>query len=119
MPDEPRSAERRAYYRLPYPEPERPTMWVGNHRYSVVEISEAGARLLLAGGAALPQSGPVAGCVQFHDGELVAVEGSVRRVEDTQVVVQLAVGIGLPRMIAEQRRLLQLYPTMFGGPGDA
>lgn len=119
MSDEPRSAERRAYYRLPYPEAERPTIWVGNYRFAVVEISEMGARLLLAGSGGLPQCGPVVGFVQFHDGEMVPVEGTVLRVEGAQAVLQLSAGIGLPRMLAEQRRLLQLYPTMFGGPEES
>jgi hypothetical protein len=119
MPDEPRSAERRAYYRLPYPETERPTMWVGNHRYAVVEISEMGARVLIAGREPLPQQGPVAGLIRFHDGELVAVQGTVLRVEAAQAVLKLTVGISLPRMLVEQRRLLQLYPTLFDPPAKA
>jgi hypothetical protein len=94
-------------------------MWVGNHRYAVVEISEMGARVLIAGLEPLPQQGPVAGLIRFHDGELVAVQGTVLRVEAAQAVLKLTVGISLPRMLVEQRRLLQLYPTLFDPPAKA
>src|SRR5581483_2837076 len=111
MSDEPRSGERRGFYRLPYPPAERPTLWVGNGRYEVVELSETGARVLV--GAGLPQSGPVAGSVQFGDGELVPIEGTVLRVEGSQAVLRLSVGVSLRRMLDERRRLLRRYPTLF------
>lgn len=118
MSDQPHSGQRRAFYRLAYPEVDRPVLWVGNYRCAVVEISEMGARVLFASGGELPQSGPIAGAVQFADGEIVPVEGTVLRIEGSEAVLQLTVGISLRRMLAEQRRLLQLYPAMFDESGE-
>jgi hypothetical protein len=47
------------------------------------------------------------------------VQGTVLRVEAAQAVLKLTVGISLPRMLVEQRRLLQLYPTLFDPPAKA
>ena len=63
--------ERRRHYRLRYPEAERPTARINDSDYLVVDISEGGVRVLLAGGRALPRDQRFAGTVLFPDGEVL------------------------------------------------
>lgn len=108
------SAERRAFYRLRYPEAESPCLLFDNNEFHVVEISELGVRICIRRRARLVAGAEIAGWVRFRDGEAVPVEGSVLRVERYEAVIQLTLGISFKRMIDEQRRLIHLYPMLFG-----
>ncbi len=108
----PGSAERRAFYRLRYPELERPLLWLDNSRCHVVEISESGMRLHRAGWER--EAGEkIMGTVRFHDGEAVIIYGVFLRIDGDEVILQLEQGISLRRMLDEQRRLIHLYPLLF------
>ncbi len=71
--------DRRGHYRLRYPEAERPTARINDLDYLVVDISEGGVRVLLAGGRGLRRDQRFAGTVLFPDGETVPIEGVVLR----------------------------------------
>lgn len=106
---------RRAFFRLRYPEADRPAFAAGPCRFAVAEVSEAGARLVLAG--AEPAVGAaVAGWLQFADGS-EWVEGSVLRHDAGEAVVVLTARVTLRRMIAEQKRLARRYPAR-PAPGE-
>jgi hypothetical protein len=105
-------SDRRDFYRLRYPETDRPKLSFDNMEYHVVEISELGARIHLAR-RQLSDGRKVAGWIRFSDGEASPVEGSVLRTEGNEAVIQLSLGVTLKRMLAEQRRLIHLYPILF------
>ena len=108
--------DRRDHYRLGYPEAERPTVRINDVDYLVADLSEGGARILLAGGPGLPQDERFAGTVLFPDGEAVPIEGVVLRSTEKHMVVKLSKAIGQKRMIAEQRRIHEKYPLFFDSP---
>lgn len=47
--DDPPRIQERAYFRLWYPQADRPTLTIGDQEFVVSEISEEGARIVLAG----------------------------------------------------------------------
>jgi hypothetical protein len=106
------SGERRGFYRLLYPETDRPQLLFDNMAFPVVEISESGLRIDLCG-RQLSDRRTVVGWVRFHDHEAITVEGAVLRTEGPEAVIKLQLGISLKRMLAEQRRLIHLYPILF------
>ncbi len=108
--------ERRRHYRLRYPEAERPTARINDLDYPVVDISEGGSRLLLAGGRGLRRGQQFAGTVLFPDGETVPIEGVVLRSTEKHMAVQLSKGISQKRMVAEQKRIREKYPLFFDRP---
>ncbi|MDB5306806.1 MAG: hypothetical protein JWO38_1008 [Gemmataceae bacterium] len=115
---EDRRAQRRAFYRLRYPEAERPTVQVDDRGYEVAELSEAGVRVLLAGQWVGPGA-PFRGFLRFRDGVVVLVSGEWLRTEGDEGVARLTTGVSLRRMLDEQRRLLRLYPDLFEDEGHA
>jgi hypothetical protein len=106
------SSERRAFFRLRYPEAERPKLLFDNMQFEVVELSESGLRIDL-GGRQLETGRTVLGWVRFRDYEANVVEGAVLRTEGQEAVVLLSLKISLKRMLDEQRRLIKLYPMLF------
>ncbi len=106
------SNERRQFYRLRYPEADRPKLQFDNMEYHVVELSESGVRIALSRWQ-LGDGRSVVGWIRFYDGEAIPIEGIVLRTEGEEVVVQLSLGVSLKRMLDEQRRLIQLYPFLF------
>jgi len=112
------SGERRAFYRLRYPESERPKLLADNMECDVLELSESGARLAQVR-RHFRTGRTVSGAIQFAEGDAVEVEGTVLRIEGAEVVVQLTMCVSLKRMLEEQRRLIQQYPSLFARPGDS
>jgi len=105
--------EKRSYYRLQYPKPERPTVWFQGCCYEVSEISEGGVRVILAGGCAVRLRQTFAGVLRFKDGGNEPIVGVVIRFDHSEIVVKLSKGISLKRMIAEQSRVRKKYPMFF------
>jgi hypothetical protein len=104
-----RQGERRAYFRLWYPEMERPTVTIAHGKFEVLELSEEGARIKLSGEEGLALGQPFAGHLRFRDGATVAIEGVVARVDGDQGALLLPRGVSLNRMLAEQRQILQRH----------
>ncbi len=74
----------------------------------MTELSEGGLRLAPVAGA--PTTGArVTGVMYFSDGACAHVAGTVKGTVGAVVVV-LTLGVELPRMLAEQRRILLAYP---------
>lgn len=103
----------RRYYRLRYPEVERPTVWFKGRTYEVTEVSERGVMILLGDGCAVRLGQLFVGVVQFRDGETTSIVGVVLRIDANKMVVKLSKGISLSRMMAEQIRLRKKYPMLF------
>ena len=105
--------QRRSYYRLQYPEVERPTVRFKARTYEVTEVSEGGVMILLGDGCTVRLGQSFAGVVQFQDGETNSIVGVVLRIDENKMVVKLSKGISLKRMMAEQIRLRKKYPMFF------
>ena len=106
-------AQRRAHFRLRYPQEERLHLITDNGEYLVCEISEGGLRIVLqaqAGATVVPDR--LVGLLNIQD-ETVAIEGRILRRDDKEVVMVLSEGIPLPLVLNEQRRLLRKYPNRF------
>lgn len=105
-------AQRRAYFRLRYPEDARPLFVSADSEYQVCEISEGGMRLLWPQNSALP-SEYIAGLLNLP-AESIMLEGRCLRLDESELVLVLSEGIPYPSMVAEQRRLIKKYPALFG-----
>ena len=91
--DHPPHNQRRRYYRLHYPEVERPTVWFKGRYYEVAEVSEGGVMILLGDGCAVRLGQSFAGVIQFQDGETNSIVGVVLRIDGNRMVVKLSKGI--------------------------
>jgi hypothetical protein len=106
------SKDRRAFYRLRYPDADRPRLLFDNMEFAVVELSESGGRIELKKWQ-LGTGRVVAGWVRFHDGFAVTIQGTVLRTEGDEAILHFSAGVCLGRMLAEQKRLITLYPLMY------
>jgi hypothetical protein len=111
--------QRRRYYRLRYPEVERPTVWFKGRYYEAAEVSEGGVMILLGDGCAVRLGQSFVGVIQFQDGETNSIVGVVLRIDETKMAVKLSKGISLRRMMAEQIRLRKKYPMLFDSKAGA
>lgn len=86
----------RAFYRIEYPGPARPTLTLGREQYPVVDCSESGLRYELPSSAPLPSTGTrLAGTLRFKRGQEVEVAGTVTRLYGDTVALRLE-GKGIP-----------------------
>ena len=63
--------QRRRYYRLHYPEAERPTVWFKGLQYEVAEVSEGGLMILLGDGCAVRLGQSFVGVVVWYGSRMV------------------------------------------------
>jgi hypothetical protein len=107
------SVERR-FYRLNFPEKERPAFVVGDHSMNVVEVSEGGLRYEPVPGHEPAIGGKLQGRVTFrHAGEF-AVTGTVSRMQESTLVIVLErPGLPYAALMEEQRFLMKRYPERF------
>jgi hypothetical protein len=104
--------ERRRYYRLYYPFGIRPVLTTYACSYHVTEISEGGIRFIVRRRTTYERGDRIKAAIAFKDGECLEVIGTVLRVEDNEVVVQLTKGITFKRMVEEQKLILKSYPQV-------
>ncbi len=103
--------QRRAYFRLLYPEPERPQMLSKDHKHRVLEIAEGGIRIVVSRDENMQVGDTLSGDIQFHDGVAEPVSGTVLRLEADLAVVKLARGLSFRRVMAEQAYIQKKYPA--------
>ncbi|MCA9190029.1 MAG: PilZ domain-containing protein [Pirellulaceae bacterium] len=102
--------ERRRFFRLRYPTPERPSIVIGSEERPVTEISEFGLRI---GSHDVPNdNGTVTGEVHLATGDRLSVTGKIQRRHDDETVIVDVTGITTRHIIDEQRRLLRNYPFL-------
>lgn len=104
--------QKREYYRVRFPDSERPSLRIGDAAYEILDLSESGlyARLTVPG---LSMDDIVAGVVRFKDGEEFAVEGRIVRMDGDSVGLFLdKQGFPYRKVLDEQRRLLATYPEL-------
>jgi len=109
--------DRRAFYRLRYPFADRPKVRFNDCEYTVIEISERGARILYISGSSNSIPSCCEGSIQFTDGETVDIVGNVIWSDEREIAIGLSKGISLQRMVREQARLRKKYPLLLDSGG--
>ncbi len=104
--------QRRAHFRLRYPEFERPLFVTPIGEFSVAELSEGGLRLSLMADH-WSHGERLAGELRLVS-ESVSVAGQFLRQSDDEVVLVLDPGVSLRHMLLEQKRLIRKYPALYG-----
>lgn len=106
-------SNQRDHFRLNYPKPDRPQVLIAGHKYEVIDLSERGLKFLRSKTFQLTTDAAINATIYFHDGKSCAVRGKVLRVTENteECVLILSDGVPLPKMMEEQRYLLQKYKT--------
>jgi PilZ domain len=104
------SENRRQFFRLKYPKGAGPKLSSAGLSLEVIDISEQGLCFQPAKNKKYSQNESFAGSLKFSDGESVLVFGSVRRVTEDSISVELRKPIPLRIIMAEQRLLIQKFP---------
>jgi hypothetical protein len=100
--------ERRAYFRVVYPEDIRPALIIRNVSYPIIDICEIGIRFYNSEHMKLP--GDIfQAVVTLHDNEPINIIGRIIRIADTEAAMMMTIrGIPYRKIIAEQAYLRQL-----------
>jgi hypothetical protein len=103
-----KAENQRRFFRIEYPQADRPTIVIDDRRLSLLELSEMGLKVLIAKGYAPKVDDFVRGTILLSGGRTLDVEGSVLRLISNPVscVVRLDYGVPLPVIMEEQRRLI-------------
>ena len=107
--DEYHGENTRQFYRVEYPDADRPRLVTGERSYAVVNISEKGGRFSPEDKVRPDAGTPVAGTITFGDGEEVEIEGEVLRAIEDDVIICFTRRIHFIRIIKEQWRLMRKY----------
>ena len=98
------SSNRRTYIRLSYAPDRRPTLFLGNDRFDIIDISESGIRLHNPGCIVLPETFQAR--VQLLSGATLDVRAAIQWWENGEVGVSLAELISADAIQKEQRHLI-------------
>jgi len=103
-------SECRQHYRIQYPSALRPALCIGSTRLAVIDLSESGLRLAGSTASADTVGAAVEATLCFQDGEAVPIRGSVVRVTERDIALNLERGFSFHTMVREQRKLLEAAP---------
>jgi len=103
-------SQKRDHFRIVFPLGQRPCLAAGLAEWDVIDLSENGAKIAVNCGSSLSDRELFPATIRFHDGAAVAVTASVQRCENEQIVLQFAEPLSYSLIMAEQRRLLRLFP---------
>ena len=99
----------REHYRIEYPTAARPRLLVNGQQREVIDVCEQGLRYRAGDGEQRKLGEEVEGVVHFRRGEQVRVLGTVVRLTDGEVALQLSVGIPLRVVLEEQRYIRERH----------
>jgi hypothetical protein len=102
--------QKRDCFRIVFPLEQRPCLAAGLAEWDVIDLSENGAKLAVETECSLRSGDPFAATIRFHDGTATAVTATVQRREANEVVLRFSEELSYSLIMAEQRRLLRLYP---------
>jgi hypothetical protein len=106
---EPHSENKRNFFRVEYPEIERPRFITDDKKeYVILDISEKGMRLLKNEDAPLEIGSTLKGSVRLHVTGIVNVVGKIIRDTEDSLSVMLHVGVQFSIIVNEQQYLQQL-----------
>ena len=103
-------SQKRDHYRIVFPIGQRPCLAAGLAEWDVLDLSENSGRIALNRENTLASHEAFAATIRFIDGARATVMASVHRREETDVVLQFAEPLSYSLIMAEQRRLLRLFP---------
>ncbi|MEI6520232.1 MAG: PilZ domain-containing protein [bacterium] len=103
--------DQRAYFRLRYPNNERPHLRATGGSTEATEISERGIRMVVSGipVTALVLGATIKATITFADHETTEIEGIVYRFDKHEVILTLTKPLSMSRIMKEQRYLVQKY----------
>jgi hypothetical protein len=105
----------RSFYRIEYPERERPRFTLDGVVHAVIDCGERGLRYRPADGKVPEIDAQLIGTVRFRDGQDIPVDGVVVRTQGGDVALQFTgTGIPLAIILSEQRYLRRHYPGWAG-----
>jgi hypothetical protein len=101
--------ERRAYFRVMYPDEQRPNILIRNILFKVIDICEIGVRFSNPEHIRLP--GDIfQAVVTLHDEDPINIVGRIIRIADEEAAMMMTIrGIPYRKIIAEQAFLRQLH----------
>ncbi len=104
----PTNRERRAYFRIVYPEDQRPQIAIRGKSFPIMDICEIGIRFYNPEQNKLP--GDIfQAVVTLHDDEPFNIIGRIIRVADAEAAMMITIrGIPYKKIIAEQAYLRRL-----------
>lgn len=108
---------RRGHFRLRYPPGAGPLLLIDGAAFRVVELSERGMQFANGTRTPIPDE-RVSGELEFDDGTAAPVAGTALRAAGGRTTVRLTRGVGLRRMLAEQRRILRTFPDFLRTSAD-
>lgn len=99
------------FFRLVYPEVDRPVLQIGKRLCEIVDLSEEGVKFVQPAGFSPALETLLNGIVKFYNGETVSISGKVLRYDEKKghCVLHLHEGLPFAKMIEEQRRLINKY----------
>ena len=108
------NAADRRFFRIKYPENQRPDFISNGSRHQLVDVSEAGLKYLVTNSIFPPVGQPFVATLLFKTGLTVTVKGHVVRTDHKHVMIRLDKGIPKEALKAEADLLLEkfgLVPT--------
>jgi len=102
--------QKRDHFRIVFPLGQRPCLVADLAEWDIVDLSENGAKIAVNCRTSLCSREKFAATIRFHDGTAAEVTASVQRQENEQVVLQFAEEVPYSLIMAEQRRLLRIFP---------
>lgn len=101
--------QRRRFYRLQYPTPERPVLFVGDAEFTILDLSESGARIEKTTEWQRDMF-PDNGTILFSEGEEFYAMIQVVRESEHCFAVSFSPQVPFSRIMSEQRKLWRKYP---------
>lgn len=101
--------QRRQFYRVEFPEHERPVLFLDEVSYEVLDICEAGIRFEVEDVASLITNRRIDAQIRFRDGAMIDSSGNILYQRENSVVVILDQPISLRRVRAEHLYLINKY----------
>ena len=112
-------AQQRRHYRIKYPAGQRPRMLIEDQELEVIEVSEGGARIATEIDPPERWQSPFPVTIVFKTGTQSTTQAVLIRQEPGQVVLRFTSGIPFSMIMAEQRRLADLFPREARRKDDA
>ena len=103
--------QRREFYRVEFPEQERPKLFLNEISYEVMDICEAGIRFEVDDVESLIDNGRIDAQIRFRDGAVVDSSGNILYQRENSLVVILDKPISLRRVRAEHLYLINKYSS--------
>ncbi len=105
--------QQRQYFRIVFPVAQRPRLDVDGRRFTVLEMSEGGASLVVDATTPPHWDAPRSATITLADGTEIAAETiAERRAAPGVLAVRFVELLPLSIITAEQRRLATLYPRI-------